>query len=140
MHDVKVLRPKLTAFRVVAIDAENRNEAAGERWVLEVTEEIQVGLAVPTVPGGMLQAHVKLELKAKAHAEQNPNNAASFCAEYMGKFNYLPEVTEELLSPLFGDEAYQYGLVSQVYPLAMSHFCRELQATGFDARGLALGL
>jgi hypothetical protein len=38
------------------------------------------------------------------------------------------------------DSEYQYVLVAQAFPLAMTHFRRELQALGLDARQLPLGL
>ena len=40
----------------------------------------------------------------------------------------------------FDTEPYQYVLVAQVVPLAMTHFRRELQAMGVDARELPLGI
>ena len=50
------------------------------------------------------------------------------------------KLTEEALSFWFEQEPYQYMLVSQAFPLAMTHFRRELQSMGFDARSLPLGL
>ena len=41
---------------------------------------------------------------------------------------------------MFNHEEYQYVLVAQAFPLAMTHFRREMQSMGFDARELPLGI
>jgi hypothetical protein len=41
---------------------------------------------------------------------------------------------------LIKQELFQYVLVAQAFPLAMTHFRREMQSMGFDARNLPLGL
>jgi hypothetical protein len=48
-------------------------------------------------------------------------------------------VREEQVAARFATEPYQYVLVVQAVPLAMTHFRRELQAMGMDARELPLG-
>lgn len=133
-------RPILTSLRVISFHGDNRAEADGARWALELQQDIQMALAVPTVSGGGLQAAVKIELTAQAKSEQGNAEPASFKGLYEAKFNYKPEVTEETVAPLMEQEPYQYMLVAQAYPLAMTHFRRELQAMGFDARNLPLGL
>lgn len=133
-------RPRLTSLRVLSFHGDNRAEADGARWELELQQDIQIALAVPKVSGAGLQAAVKIELTAQAKSEQGSAEAASFKGLYEAKFNYLPEVTEATVAPLMEQEPYQYMLVAQAYPLAMTHFRRELQAMGFDARNLPLGL
>lgn len=133
-------RPRLTSLRVLSFHGDNRAEADGARWALELQQDIQMALAVPKVSGAGLQAAVKIELTAQAKSEQGSAEPASFNGLYEAKFNYLPEVTEATVAPLMEQEPYQYMLVAQAYPLAMTHFRRELQAMGFDARNLPLGL
>ncbi len=134
------LRPKLTSFRAVFFHAENRHEAPGTRWEVKLDQASEIGISVPTVDGGVIQAVVRIELHALAHCEKSPEQTAEFKAEYLGKFDCPLETAEEAVLSWLESEPNQYGLVSQAFPLAMSHFRRELQATGFDGRSLPLGL
>lgn len=134
-------RPKLVSFRALAFHGENRAPATGKGgWNFQLTQKIEVGLAVPTVPGGILQAVVKIDLGTVANSEADAAHQASFQAEYEAKFDYPAGLTEDLVMRKFEQEPYQYVLVAQAFPLAMTHFRRELQSMGFDARVLPLGL
>lgn len=134
-------RPKLVSFRALAFHGENKGQANGtDEWTLELAQEIDLGLAVPMVPGAPLQAVVKIELRAKSTNISSLTDSAEFNAVYEAKFNYPSDAAEDAISPLFEQEPYQYTLVAQVFPLAMTHFRRELQSMGFDARSLPLGL
>ncbi|MGH8759319.1 MAG: hypothetical protein ACREVW_07380 [Burkholderiales bacterium] len=97
-------------------------------------------MAVPMVPGARQQAVVKVDLRAKSTNTSSLTDSAEFSAIYEAKFNYPGDATEEAVFPLFEQEPYQYTLVAQAFPLAMTHFGRELQSMGFDARSLPLGL
>lgn len=139
--EVVATRPKLVSFRALAFNGENRAPATGNGgWSFELTQNIEIGLAVPTVAGGVLQAVVKMALTCAASSESEKTHKASFNAEYEAKFDYSAEVKEDVLLPLFDQEPYQYLLVAQAFPLAMTHFRRELQSMGFDARALPLGI
>lgn len=140
MQEPVSTRPQLMSLRVLSFHGENRAEADGARWTLELQQDIQVALAVPKVVGTGLQAVVKIELTAQAKNEQSSAEPAAFSGLYEAKFSYLPEVAEATVAPLMEQEPYQYMLVAQAYPLAMTHFRRELLAMGFDARSLPLGL
>ena len=134
-------RPKLVSFRALAFHGENKGQANGtDEWTLELTQEIDLGLAVPMVPGAPLQAVVKIDLRATSKNTSSLTDSAEFSAVYEAKFNYPSDATEDAISPLFEQEPYQYTLVAQAFPLAMTHFRRELQSMGFDARSLPLGL
>lgn len=133
-------RPTLRSFRALAFHGENRGEATGTEMRLDFQQNIELGLAVPSVPGGSLQVAVHINLKATATNEKDANDQASFTGDYEAKFYYVPEVAEETVAPLIEDNDYQYLLIAQAYPLAMTHFRRELQALGLDARALPLGL
>lgn len=134
------IRPKLVAFRVEAFSAENRTEGNGSPWKLELKQDIQVGLATPVNADAPYQAVVKIELLADASNEQDQQQTALFKGEYVAKFNFPPEATEASVNALIDQEPCQYLLVAQAFPLAMMHFRRELQATGFDGRQLPLGI
>lgn len=139
--EIKEERPRLVSFRALAFNGENRAPATGNgSWKFELKQDIEVGLAVPTVAGGILQAVVKIDLKALANREDDKSHQAAFNAEYEAKFDYQAGVTEEVVLPKFEAELYQYTLVAQVFPLAMTHFRREMQSMGFDARSLPLGI
>lgn len=134
-------RPKLVSFRALAFHGENKGQANGtDEWTLELAQEINLGLAVPMVPGAPLQAVVKINLRAKSTNTSALSDSAEFSATYEAKFDCPSDVTEEALSFWFEQEPYQYMLVSQAFPLAMTHFRRELQSMGLDARSLPLGL
>jgi len=139
--EIMPLRPKLVSFRALAFSGENRSPAMGnESWTFELEQNIEVGLAVPTVDAGILQAVVKIELNAKANNESDKSHQAVFKAEYAAKFDYPAGVAEKTVQTDFEAEPYQYMLVAQAFPLAMTHFRREMQSMGFDARTLPLGI
>lgn len=140
MRDMMLPRPVLRSFRVLACNGQNRGEAAGAKVKMTVQQDISVGLAVPSVAGAPLMVEVRIKLQAGATDEKEANEVATFSGEYEAKFFYAPEVTEEQVTPLLDDHDYQYVLVAQAYPLAMTHFRRDLQAMGLDARELPLGL
>ena len=134
-------RPKLVSFRALAFHGENKGQANGtDEWTLGLAQEINLGLAVPMVPGAPLQAVVKIDLRAKSTNTSALSDSAEFIATYEAKFDCPSDVTEEALTFWFEQEPYQYMLVSQAFPLAMTHFRRELQSMGLDARSLPLGL
>ena len=140
MPEVTVPRPVLRSFRVLASNGQNRGEAAGVKMRLEVQQEIEVGLAVPDVAGAPLMLGVRIKLDAKATNENDTSDVATYAGEYEARFYYAAGVTEETITPLLDDHEYQYILVAQAFPLAMTPFRRELQAMGLDARELPLGL
>jgi len=133
-------RPTLRSFRALAFHGENRGEATGTEMRLDLQQNIELGLAVPSIPGGPLQVAVLIHLKATATNEKDAKDQAVFAGDYEAKFYYPPEVSEEAVTPLMEASDYQYVLVAQAYPLAMTHFRRELQVLGMDARQLPLGL
>ncbi len=133
-------KPTLRSFRALAFHGENRGEATGTEMRLDLQQDIELGLAVSTVDGAPLQVSVLINLKATAIHEKDAKDPASFSADYEAKFYYAPDVTEDTVAPLMEDSDYQYVLVAQAYPLAMTHFRRELQSMGMDARHLPLGL
>jgi hypothetical protein len=133
-------RAVLRSFRALAFHGENRGEATGTEMRMDVQQDIELGLAVPSVPGGPLQVSVLIKLKATATSEKDAKDQATFAGDYEAKFYYPTEVVEDQVTPLMDDSEYQYVLVAQAFPLAMTHFRRELQALGLDARQLPLGL
>ena len=133
-------RPTLVAFRVLAFLGENPGEINDSAQMLEMQQDIQLGLAIPNVPGAGLQVTVKIRLDALSRTEPESAPVASFSGEYEAKFHYLPGVQEATVTALLEQDDYQYLLVAQAYPLTMTHFRRELQAMGLDTRNLPLGL
>jgi hypothetical protein len=133
-------RPKLTTFRVEAFSSENRSEGGSASWEINVSNSIEIGVAVPTAPGGEILGIVKLHLASTARNSQDAGITATFKGEYVGRFTYPPSSTEQDVAALVATEDHQYLLAAQVFPLAMSHFRRELLSTGFDARNLPFGL
>ena len=140
MPAVKVLRPRLHTFRVLAFTGENKDDAVGGQMNLTTRNQIEVGLNVPSVSSAPLMAVVKIKLESTGVNVDDANAEANFTGEYEAKFYYATSVTEEVVAPLLDDHDYQYVLVAQAYPLAMMHFRRELQSMGLDARAIPLGV
>jgi len=135
------LRPKLVSLRATSFHGENQDASdAGKPWKLQLTQTIEVALAVSEDKALPMLAIVKIDLVAKAFREGAEDHTADFSAAYEAKFAYPPSATESEIAPKFQREPYQYVLVAQAFPLAMTHFRRELQAMGFDARDLPLGI
>lgn len=134
-------RPRLVSLRVTRFQGDNSTLAATQpKLNLELKQEIEVGLGTSINPNGPLMALVSVVLHATAKTPDGADTGAVFEGRYEGKFEYPPGVTEEVVGPRFATEPYQYVLVAQVVPLAMTHFRRELQAMGLDARELPLGI
>ncbi|MDD2712379.1 MAG: hypothetical protein PHU77_05595 [Simplicispira sp.] len=133
-------RATLRSFRALAFHGENRGESTGTEMRMEMQQEIELGVAVPSVPGGPIQVSVLIKLKATATNGNDAKEQATFAGDYEAKFYFATEVIEDQVTPLMDDSEYQYLLVAQAFPLAMTHFRRELQALGLDARQLPLGL
>jgi hypothetical protein len=139
------LRPQLKSFRALAFHAENRDEANGQELQFELKQDVELSLGVPTVQGASLQVAVRIRLNAIATNKVVTKETAGadvphLSGEYEAKFYYPAEANEDAVGVLLVDEEYQYLLVSQAFPLAMSHFRREMQALGLDSRELPLGL
>lgn len=138
---MEIIRPKLVSFRATKFHGENPGPAnKNDKWSLQLTQTIEVGFGVTAGPNERIQARIKIDFEARAVLESGAERAAEFQAAYEAKFDYAPEVKEEQIAPLMDQDNYQYGLVAQAFPLAMTHFRRELQSLGFDARELPLGL
>ncbi len=139
--EVVSLRPKLVSFRATAFHGENKAASSGDApWNFELTQTIELGLGSAQDVPAPLQAVVKIDLAAKASKADAAEQTAQFNASYEAKFEYPVATQESAVQPLFAEEPYQYLLVAQVFPLAMTHFRRELQSLGFDARHMPLGI
>jgi hypothetical protein len=140
-----MLRPKLASFRATSFHGDNPGPAdGGALWKLEVTQQMELGVGIATSPATSpakhIQALVQITMTARATSETAGAAAADFTATYQAKYDYPPETTEEQATDRIRDEAHQYELMSQAFPLAMVHFKRELLAFGLDARELPLGI
>jgi hypothetical protein len=135
------LRPKLVSFRATGFHGENKAASSGkEPWTINLTQTIEIGLGTPTTVPAPFQALVKIDLDAKATKANDATQAADFSASYEAKFDFPDAATEPEILPVLEQEPFQYLLVAQAFPLAMTHFRREMQSMGFDARELPLGL
>lgn len=139
--EVVSLRPKLVSLRATSFHGENKAASSGkEPWNIQLTQTIEVGLAAAQNSAVSLQAVVKIDLVAHASKSDAEDQKAEFSGSYEAKFDYPPAATEAQIIPLFDQEPYQYVLVAQAFPLVMTHFRREMQSMGFDARQLPLGI
>jgi hypothetical protein len=139
--EVRAQRPRLVSMRVVQFHGDNQAQAnPPQSMQLSLAQDIQVGLGVSSDPRQRLLAVVSIRLTAKAVPQLEGATNPEFAGAYEGKFEYPEGVQEADVAAQFETEPYQYVLVAQVVPLAMTHFRRELQAMGVDARELPLGI
>lgn len=139
--EVRAQRPQLVSLRVTNFHGDNTALASPPQSLqLELSQEIQLGLGVSPEPGKRLLAMVNVQLHAKAVTDSGESAGPQFSGAYEGKFEYPEGVQESDVAARFETELYQYVLVAQVVPLALTHFRRELQAMGVDARKLPLGI
>lgn len=141
--DAPNLRPRLVWFRVVSFSAVNNLPNLTETEIgFEMTPTMDLGLALPDTPDGRpIQGLVNIQMKGRAALKTAPEESlADFSASYQACFSYPKEATEADVSARFERETHQYMLVAQAFPLASSHFRRELMAMGFNLGNLPLGL
>jgi hypothetical protein len=139
--EVRAQRPRLVSMRVVQFQGENQVPASPPQAMqLSLGQDIQVGLGMSNGEQQRLLALVNIRLTAKAVPQVQGATNPEFFGTYEGKFEYPEGIQEADIATRFETEPYQYVLVAQVVPLAMSHFRRELQAMGVDARELPLGI
>ena len=138
---VASVRPKLVSFRATGFHGENKAESSGqEPWNIQLTQTIEIGLGTPQKMPALFQTFVKIDFVAKATKADAPDQVAEFSANYEAKFDFPETASEADILPLIAQEPFQYMVVAQAFPLAMTHFRREMQSMGFDARELPLGL
>ncbi|MDP1606575.1 MAG: hypothetical protein Q8L93_08060 [Rhodocyclaceae bacterium] len=140
--DTPALRPRLMTFRVIEFNSRNAMPSATRLEVsFSMTPIIEIGLGVPAAPEGTFEALVSIRMEGKATLKDAPDESlAEFSASYEARFAYPPNTTEAELQPRFEQESHQYMLAAQAFPLAASHFRRELMAMGFQVMNLPLGL
>ena len=139
--EVRAQRPLLISLRVTSFNGENMALASPQQKLqLELLQDIQLGLSVAPESGKRLMAIVIVKLNAKAVTDSGEPAGPIFSGAYEGKFEYPEGIQESDVGARFETELYQYVLVAQVVPLAMTHFRRELQAMGVDASKLPLGI
>lgn len=140
--DIPSLRPRLITFRVVEFNSSNAMRSGSSvQLEFSVTPAIELSLGVPFAPDGKFDALVRIGLNGRGTLESSPDQViATFAARYEARFIYPPGTTEALLQPQFVQEPHQYMLSCQAYPLAISHFRRELLGMGFQVSDMPLGL
>ena len=140
--DAPNLRPRMVFFRVLEFHTKNARPDVGRvEMGFEVKPEIELALRSPNQSDGTFEAAVKIQLHGRAASKESPDETmADFSAVYEALFRYPPGVPETEVSPRFEREPHQYMLVSQAFPLAISHFRQELSAMGFNFEGLPLGI
>mgnify|MGYP000907644011 CR=1 FL=1 len=140
--DTPGLRPRLVSFRVLSFSATNNLPNVTESEIgFEMTPAIELGLALPATPDGQIQALVNIQIKGRAALKSAPDNSlADISASYEARFVYPKEANDADVSARFDRELHQYMLVAQAFPLASSHFRREMMAMGFNVGNLPLGL
>jgi len=139
--EVRAQRPCLVSMRVLRFHGENQVPASPPQAMqLSLGQDIQVGLCMSNDEQQRLLALVNICITAKVVPQVEGATNPEFFGTYEGKFEYPEGMLEADVATRFQAEPYQYVLVAQVVPLAMTHFRRELQAMGVDARELPLGI
>lgn len=140
--DSPELRPRLMTFRVLTFNTKNELSSTAPGEVLfEMRPEIELGLVKPSQPDGIFEAIATIRMTGRATLKETPDALlAEFSGAYEARFMYPQGTTEAELSPRFEREPHQYMLVAQAFPLASSHFRRELMAMGFSVGNMPLGI
>lgn len=141
--EVISIRPRLVAFRVSRYQGEASQEArVPARSRLKIDQRIDVGFAPASAGKAAPKAIVRVMVTASVVENDGVTlrREHAFVGEYEGKFEYPKTAAASALEALFAQEAHQYLLVAQVFPLAMTHFRRQLLELGVRADGLPLGI
>jgi len=136
---MSAFRPRLVIFRVARFLTNYSDAARAKKGSLEIEQNIEVGIQIPSTEERPIRAAVRIQLNAKVEAEEGIS-PADFSAEYLAKFNFRNGTTIEEVRAWVDEEPNQYALISQAFPLAMTHFKRELMAAGMDAPKLPIGI
>lgn len=139
MFEIKLIAPVLRSLRVISFSSSNPIEGSVP-VTIKVGQEIDIALAIPSVTEGPLAIEIKIAITATATPETKKDFAGEFAGKYLVRFVFDAGITEEMVSGLMEMREYQYMLSAQAFPIAMSHFQRELLATGINPRPIPLGL
>ncbi|MBV8380904.1 MAG: hypothetical protein JO369_09115 [Paucibacter sp.] len=134
------IRPKLVTFRAVRFFGDNPSPDGSQPWSLETKQTIELAHGATHEGGARQHSMVRIELDSTAKKADGEGEPAVFKGTYEARFDFPEGVSLEQVTLLMAQEPFQYGLVSQAFPLAMTLFRRELQTLGFDARELPLGI
>lgn len=134
--------PRLTSFRLLAFNGANITpDLVGKHIGFEMAPAIEMALGVPVPPNDVLEGLVRIHIKGRATLADTPDKAiAEFSATYEARYIYPAGVSEAEAAARFAREPHQYMLAAQAFPLASSHFRRELMAMDFTVGNMALGL
>lgn len=136
---MSAFRPRFVIFRVAQFSTNYSDQARAQKGSLEIEQNIEVGIQVPSTEERPIRAVVRIRVSAKVEAKEG-KPPAEFSAEYLAKFNFPSGTKLEEIRAWVDEEPNQYALISQAFPLAMTHFKRELMAAGMDAPKLLIGI
>lgn len=132
---------QLVRFALVSISGQNDLIGTGTGRVdIRREEEVELQTISPDSETEFCRAVVKIRLAFAGRRERDETDAVRVEATYEGRFAVHPSITIEELDKAAADERFQYGLVSQVYPLASTHVREQLQLMGLSPRNLPLGI
>lgn len=129
--------------RFVLVEIKGKSELAGTgagRVNIRREEDIRLETLGPGDETPFCRVIVRLGLGFFGRREKEDQDSVSVEGVFEGRFAVHPDVDIETLDSAAADEAFQYGLISQVYPLASSHLRQQLQMMGLSPRNLPLGI
>lgn len=129
--------------RFVLIKIVGKNDLAGTgtgRVDLTLEKDIGLETIAPDDKTGFCRIVVRIKLAFAGRREKDEIDSVRVEGEYEGRFKVHPDVTIDQLDQIAPNEKFQYGLVSQVYPLATTHLREQLQIMGMSPRHFPLGI
>lgn len=131
----------LSRFFLVSINGTNELLGSGTGRI-DIKHEQQFGLETIAPAGDVEYCRVAVRLKLiySGRREKDENDPVRLEGVYEGRFMVRPDVTIEQLDAAATEYAFQYALVSQVYPLAARHMREQLQTMGLTTRHLPIGI
>lgn len=133
--------PKLGRFVLLGLNADNQLSGSGVgRIDLKRTEEIILETIAPGEGTDYCRVVVRLNITVSGRREKDEQDIVRVDGVYEGRFSVQPGITIEMLDSIAGQEAFQYGLTAQIYPLAMSHLRDQLLLMGLTTRHMPIGL
>lgn len=129
--------------RFVLIGLSGQNDLVGTgagRVDIRHENEIDLETIAPDHETTYCRVVVRIRMKIFGRREKDESVAISVEGTYEGRFMVHPDVTIEALDAQAADDKFQYGLASQVYPLAATHLKDQLRMMGLTTRHIPVGI
>lgn len=138
---IPVIHTRLSRFVLLGISGSNDLIGSGTgRIDIKHDESIGLETIAPDDSTEYCRIVVRLRLGFSGRREKDEADVVRVEGRYEGRFMVHPGVSIAELDLSAADEHFQYGLVSQIYPLATNHLKEQLHMMGLTTRHLPVGI